>query len=505
MTQTTTTTTTTTCHNCNLRDLITPNTETHKKQPTYMNCLGCGAIHLTYTPLPHQEEFHATAQTTNADGTIKTQIIGLFGGFGSAKSRASLQEIFLRALNNPGGTGLLTAPTLLQLKRTTMKTLFNEIIPPPLIKSYNKSEGELTLENGFTFYLIPSDDEEKLRSLNAGLVHIEEASGISESIYTQILTRMRDHATKDKLVLVCSNPSLGWIKDVFYDNIARKNPKHPEHNRYNPNITTYIWKSTQNPFLPQDFIDNISKGKPDWWKKRYIEGSFDQVEGAVYPRVGEAIIAAQQVNDKWERIVALDHGLRNPTAMLIGAIDPQTGNVHIFKEYYKPNTLVPEHAKNIKQMLEECKVTAGNTRYMVIDPSAKNTTDPINGKNVQALYQEYGLYFQPANNNIEAGVLKVNAYIEAERLKIHDTCPNLIREMLNYQYPDVEENPTDKPVKEKPIKHADHTCDALRYMLMRLPDDPNNLKNSSHRPPDRYIMEEDEEDSGKNRDFLSYI
>lgn len=111
---------------------------------------------------------------------------------------------------------------------------------------------------------------------------MEEASGISESIYTQLLTRMRDQSTEDKLILVCSNPSLGWIKNIFYDNTARANPKHPEHDMYNPNITTYIWKSTQNPYLPKDFVDNISKGKPEWWKKRYIDGSFDQVEGKQY-------------------------------------------------------------------------------------------------------------------------------------------------------------------------------------------------------------------------------
>ena len=364
---------------------------------------------------------------------------------------------------------------------------------------------EIILENGFTFYLIPSDDEEKLRSLNCGLIHMEEASGISESIYTQLLTRMRDHATQDKLIIVCSNPSLGWIKDVFYDNIARSNPKHPEHDRYNSNITTYIWKSYQNPYLPKDFIENISRNKPSWWVKRYIDGSFNQVEGAVYPQFEKTIIPSQKVSDKWERVVALDHGLRNPTAMVIGAIDEQTGTVHIFKEYYKPNTLVPEHAKNIKQILEEEKVTAGNTRYMVIDPSAKNSTDPINGKSVQSLYQEYGLYFQPANNNIDAGILKVNAYIESGRLKVHDTCANLIREMLNYQYPDVEDNPKDGNLKEKPIKARDHSCDSLRYLLMRLPDDPNNLKTSSHKPPERYIIGEDEEDLGQYRDFLSYV
>lgn len=165
------------CPHCKIKTLQTPVTEQYKKNPTYLSCLGCGNIHLMYEPLEHQIEFHQTEQKPNLDengkpdGTLKTQIIGIFGGYGSAKSRASLQEIFLRSLNNPNGTGLLTAPTLLQLKRTTIKTLLNEIIPPPLIRSYNKAEGELQLENGFTFYLIPSDDEEKLRSLNCGLIH----------------------------------------------------------------------------------------------------------------------------------------------------------------------------------------------------------------------------------------------------------------------------------------------------------------------------------------------
>ena len=377
-------------------------------------------------------------------------------------------------------------------------------MPPPLIRSYNKAEGELQLENGFTFYLIPSDDEEKLRSLNAGLVHIEEASGISRSIYDQILTRMRDQQTKDKLVVVCSNPDLGWIRSVFYENDRRKNPKHPEHSQYNPQITTYVWTSHQNPHLPKDFIDNISKGKPDWWVKRYVDGSFDHAEGMVYPRVGDVVIKAQAVNDKWERIVSLDHGLRNPTACLIGAIDEQKGEVHIFKEYYEPNRLVPEHAQHLKTLFNDAKVTAGNTRYMVIDPSARNKTDPINGKSVQALYQEYGLYFSPANNEIEAGILKVNSYIERGKLKIHDTCPNLIRELQNYKFPELTTEQQDHNLKEKPIKANDHAADALRYLLMRLPDDPNNLKTSSHKPPDRYIIEE-EDNIGQKGDFLSYI
>jgi phage terminase large subunit len=257
--------------------------------------------------------------------------------------------------------------------------------------------------------------------------------------------------------------------------------------------------------LPPDFVQSISAGKPEWWVKRYVDGSFEHAEGMVYPNISSAIIPTQKVNDQWERAVALDHGLRNPTACLVAAIDEQKGEVHIFKEYYVAGRLVPEHAKHLKEMLTESKVAAGNTRFMVIDPSAKNTTDPINGKNVQALYQEYGLYFQPANNAIEAGILKVNSYIERGKLKIHDTCANLIREMQNYKFPEQSMDVDNKNLKENPIKANDHACDALRYLLMRLPDDPDNLKTSSHKPPDRYIMEEDEDGYGKKGDFLSYI
>jgi hypothetical protein len=97
---------------------------------------------------------------------MRPQIIAVFGGFGSGKSRASVQEFFLRCLENPGGVGLISAPTLQLLKRTTIKTLLDEIIPPPLIENYNKSDNEITLTNGFTIYAIPSDEEQKLRSIN---------------------------------------------------------------------------------------------------------------------------------------------------------------------------------------------------------------------------------------------------------------------------------------------------------------------------------------------------
>jgi PBSX family phage terminase large subunit len=496
------------CLNCYTGVMQKPDNE----HPAYVECPNCGAIELTYKPQDYQIDLHRLPLQYNEDGTPKVQIVGAFGGYGSGKSKASLTEVFLRALENPRGTGLLTATTLPQLKKTTLKTFFNEICPPPLIESYNKTDGEITLKNGFVFYTVPSDDEDKLRSINAGICHMEEASGIKRSIYDQILTRMRDPFVKNKMFMVCSNPDLGWIKEVFADNVGRKDPKHPEHEEYNEQIHTFIWATRLNKHLPPDFIEMNSKGKPDWWRKRYLEGSFEHSEGMVYPKIAETFQYGFDIPKDWERFVTLDHGLRNPTAVYFHAIDPKTGVVYTYDEYYKPNALVPEHAKAIKPKIDE--IAAGRLRFMVADPSIGNKTDPINGKSVQFLYQEYGLYFQLGNNNIDAGILRVNSYIDRGKWVIfQDKCPHLCKELINYKFPELSMDKSDKNLDEKPVKANDHGCDSIRFM--RLPEDPELLKNVAFSPDKRYNKTENEwnwqkdedmdDDHVGGKDWLSYV
>lgn len=496
------------CLNCHVGLMRVP----LNNHPAYLECPDCGAIELTYIPQDYQEGIHEVEYTYSYNPDtgafeIDTQIVGAFGGYGSGKSRSSLSEVLLRALENPKGTGLLTAPTLQQLKRTTLKTFFNEVCPPPLIERYNKSDGEIELINGFVFYTIPSDDEEKLRSINAGICHMEEASGIKRTIYDQILTRLRDPFVENKLFMVCSNPDLGWIKEIFPDNTPRKDPKHPQHEDYNPYVTTFVWATHLNKFLPRNFIEINSKGKPEWWIKRFLMGSFEHSEGMVYPNFMNTIIDDFPIPKDWERGISLDHGLRNPTAVTYLAIDDVKGIAYMYLEYYKPNTLVPQHAEAIKPKIEE--IPAGKIRHMVIDPSARNKSDPVNGKSVQSLYADYDLFFQPGNNEIEAGILRVNSYIERGKLKIFRSCVNTIKEGLNYKFPEITMDDTNKNLDEKPVKKDDHAMDSLRYNIMRLPEDPELLKNSAANPPNRYSVKSDDEydyeEENRGGDFLSYV
>jgi phage terminase large subunit len=185
----------------------------------------------------------------------------------------------------------------------------------------------------------------------------------------------------------------------------------------------------------------------------------------------------------WERIMGMDHGLRNPTAIPYAAINPDKGEVVVYNEYYKANTLVPEHAKNIKEEL--AKIPAGRLRFMMADPSIKNKTDPVNGKSVLGLYSEQGIFWTPGNNDIETGLLRVNAYIEHGKFKIYSTCVNTIREHLHYKFPEITMD-DDKNLDERPEKKNEHSCDALRYMMMALPADPLELSTLAYEPQRGY-------------------
>jgi hypothetical protein len=88
---------------------------------------------------------------------------------------------------------------------------------------------------------------------------------------------------------------------------------------------------------------------------------------------------------------------------------------------------------------------------------------------------------------------------------------NGIKELLQYTYPEVDIDNAEENLDEKPEKKNDHLCDALRYMIARLPDDPEHLKGQSYTPPKSYseysnydTIEYDDEIPEKFDDFLAY-
>lgn len=384
------------------------------------------------------------------------------------------------ALNTPRGVGLVGASTYPQLERTSKKQIL-DMLPEEFIDSYNKKDNVLTLTNGYEIMFRSFDDDQKLKSLNLSHVWIEEASGVDYSVFVQLQTRLRHHATKHHKILLTTNPDINWVrteilmKSKFIYGAKETYTRVPQD--INPNISTHIARTDQNTHLPEDYIESIKVGKQDYWIRRNLEGSFAFSDGMIYPMLSDCVvdITPEQIRHNiakrgWQVIGGADFGIVDDTVLILGAIDPIEGVVYLYDEYVKNQQGVAYHAKEMKKRLAH--IPQGALMKLMGDPSGarRNISDR---RSIFNHYQEYGIFFQKADNRIDAGIMKVYSYLEMGKLKILSHMKKTIEEHLNYRYKstDLDESPSDKPVDK-----ANHTVDSIRYLVQELPDDPDRLK-----------------------------
>ena len=93
-------------------------------------------------------------------------------------------------------------------------------------------------------------------------------------------------------------------------------------------------------------------------------------------------------------------------------------------------------------------------------------------RTLNEMWAEYGVYFQPGHVNVKDRIRRMNTYLESGRLKIFDTCENLLRELPDYKY---KPQKLGQPTKEEPVDKNNHSIDALQWILMKLPEDPSKL------------------------------
>ena len=326
----------------------------------------------------------------------------------------------------------------------------------------------------------------KLRSLNLTCAWIEEASEVKYDIFVQLQTRLRNKATKNHQIILTSNPDMSWIKSEFLlkaDRIHNAQENHLRHpDGVNPHISVHVAPTALNTYLPPDYIESTSKGKPEWWVKRFLYGSFSHTEGQVYPKFADIIIPHFEIPGSWERLTGTDFGLRDPTVMLAAAIDPSTGVVHIYKEHYEAGKSIKYHAKVMNKIL--ASIPAGRLRKMVADPKGRAKSEK-DMRSTFDYYAEYGIYFEAGINKIEDGIMKVFSYMEMDKLVIHDNCINTIWEGTRYRYPK-QDLLSDKNPTEKPVDKDNHAMDTLKYIIAELPDDPHQLLNESFNRQEYY-------------------
>lgn len=167
--------------------------------------------------------------------------------------------------------------------------------------------------------------------------------------------------------------------------------------------------------------------------------------GKMYP-IAEAdiLVKAFEIPSYYKKVFGFDPG-QNRTAAVWAAIDPDTGTVYLYSEYYRSKAEFSVHAEGLKargKWIPGVADWAGTTddRRRIIDMYA----------------DDYGLQLIPADKAVEAGIQKVWQYLSSGKLKVFDTLPNWLGEFRVYR----------RDGLGRVVKKEDHLMDATRYLLM---------------------------------------
>ena len=394
----------------------------------------------------------------------------------------------------PGSTGLIARKTRPELKATTQQTFFDgggglpetdwTGCPQEVIRSFNKSEQRLTFINGSIIHFWPLDDPDKLTNINLGWFLIDQAEEVSEDMFLMLCGRLRQRNAPRKGMVLFNPNGHDWIwKRWVWLGL-------PGHRLIHA-------KTSDNPTLPDDYIAQFD-GYPESWKKRFFDGSFDVFTDQIWPEFDPDVHTINPVplQPWWEVTEGIDHGRRNPTAVLWACFFSERGYDYCFvvDEHYKEGKLVNFHAKAI---LANRSMLQVNPNYTVIDASAA-AMDPNTGRSVMDEYNDYGIFTIPSDRHVIARVNRTAEWLRLDpdvphpitgetrpegfpRLYFFKNCTNLAEHVPQYKWKPKPVTSEENAV-EKPLEKDDHDVDALGYILMTRP--PIGVKKTHHATED---------------------
>lgn len=494
----------------------------------FRECPACGTLVNTFKPLPYQADFFKHPARFKMAA----------GGYGSGKSTADIQYVIKHMLLIPSARVCVAARTYPALEPTFLEE-FKNAFPQKLLKGKNEQKHEFYLTNGSVLLLRSFDDPTKLKSMNLTLAVIVEASDVPESGFDMFKSRIRNTAAMlpyldsngnpvleydrgtntyhvkyrvdARHILLETNPASNWVKkflteskDVRYYGTA-KNEGYRMSDNPDPNKFTQIISTDANPYLPETYEADLSKGKSPAWCSQFLKGSFNFNNNLVFPNVGLCITQPHKLprefDDNGRRVlwfaIGLDYGIVDYTHIVYTALSTETHKLYVYDELRINNadvkTIATEYRKNTKingthldglMMLPRFDGKSYNKR--------ESDLHTIGGA-----FESLGLYFEPSFSSHEIRIIKMNSLINHGQMEIFSTCEYLIEEMLNYSFIlDKNGNPTKTPKDGK-----DHGITALEFVVVEL---PHNLQEINMRAyiPQGTKFEHDKEKVEQKRNYI---
>ena len=367
-----------------------------------------------------------------------------------AKTLSACSKCVIEALKNKDRNYFIILPTYKQAKRVAWKMLKSVALDTGIQYKPNETELKITFVNGSFVQLLGSDQPDDIRGIAADGVWLDEWSLHKPSIYTEIIVP----ALMDRK---------GWVVKSF-------TPKGQNH------AYEDFSKAVDPYFLPADKTGVFDDTELNRAREIMSPEEFEQemlckfltYSGLVYNNFSDNahIVKPFEIPAAWTRLVGIDYGLTNPTAIPLMAVD-YDGCVYVYDDdIYETDTEVASTAKMLKDKV------SGLNYYPYIDPStiAQDQSKKLpDGSSVRySIFQEFqdnGVErLVPAINSVRPGINKIKTLLTQNKLKIFSTCTNVLLELRNYRWK-VNKNKEDANNPEQPVKVNDHMMDAIRYAI----------------------------------------
>jgi len=282
-----------------------------------------------------------------------------------------------------------------------------------------------------------------LTRLSYNAVYNESATGVSEIL----ADTMRKGMPVPQQMIVDTNPrtTRHWGYRVA---VLQQDPKTgkplPDANKWRRRV----WTPYDNPHLSQAYRDTLD-ALPGIMRKRMRDGIWCDAEGLVYGNFDDKYIYtdAPAGFDSMPRVRGIDFGFTNPFVCLWAAIG-RNKELYIYREHYKSQILIEDHAKHILQYPEPIQWT-------VADHDAGD----------RAILNKMKIRTICAKKAVIEGIHFCMSLIEQGKVFVHESCENLLNEFFSYRWQEPKEGRSDS---EEPVKENDHAMDTFRYIAMQV-------------------------------------
>lgn len=398
----------------------------------------------------------------------------LSGPAGTGKSRGCLEYLHWAADRYPKMRGAIVRKTRASLTQSAMVTLEKHVLPEGWLGNFiqwRTQEQEYRYPNESTIVVAGIDNPTKIRSAEYDIIYVQEAIELTIDDWEDLTGRLRNGRTPIQRLIADTNPGAPkhWLKqrcdagscEIVYCN-HKDNPRF-----YNQ----HTGKWTREGKAYRAMLDKLTGVR----LARLRYGRWVQAEGVVYDDYDPNIhlIDRFDIPRDWARFWVIDFGYTNPFVWQCWAVDPD-GRVILYKEIYRTQTLVEDHAKAILEAtngepLPEAIICDHDAEDRATLERHLNLNTVAARKTVSDGIQAVKSRLRPAGDGKPRLYMMRDSLLGRDsRLDDRKAPASTLEEIDGYIWSPIVRATAGGRTYEEPVKKDDHGMDAMRYLIAHL-------------------------------------